>query len=231
MASIPTATSPDHAALLAATADHVRSAMVGDGSHDWWHVHRVWQNARMIAAGEAESGNEVDLLVVELAALLHDIADWKFHGGDDEAGPKAARGWLDGRRVEPRITNAVADIIGRVSFKGANVPDSMPTIEGRIVQDADRLDALGAVGIARTFAYGGHAGRAIHDPDEVAELHDDPEAYKSRSGGASTTHFHEKLLHLQERMHTPTARRIAGERHRYMEEFLDRFQREWDGRA
>jgi uncharacterized protein len=125
----------------------------------------------------------------------------------------------------------VADIVGRVSFKGAGVPDAMPTLEGRIVQDADRLDALGAVGIARTFAYGGHAGRAIHDPDEVAELHADAEAYKTRSGGASITHFHEKLLHLHERMHTPTARRIAGERHRYMEEFLDRFAREWDGRA
>ncbi len=231
MSTIPTPASADHDVLLAATADHVRSAMVGDGSHDWWHVHRVWHNARMIAAGEVEAGRDVDMLVVELAALLHDIADWKFHGGDDEAGPRAARAWLDGRRVEPRIINAVADIVGRVSFKGAGVPDAMPTLEGRIVQDADRLDALGAVGIARTFAFGGHAGRAIHDPDEVAELHADPEAYKARSGGASITHFHEKLLHLHERMHTPTARRIAGERHRYMEEFLDRFAREWDGHA
>lgn len=231
MSTIPTPVSREDDILLAATADHVRSSMVGDGSHDWWHVHRVWHNARMIAAGEIAAGRDVESLVVELAALLHDIADWKFHGGDDEAGPRAARAWLNGRGVERRITNAVADIVGRVSFKGAGVPDAMPTLEGRIVQDADRLDALGAVGIARTFAYGGYAGRAIHDPDEVAELHADPEAYKARTEGASTTHFHEKLLHLRSRMHTPTARRIAGERHRYMEQFLDRFAREWDGNA
>ena len=205
--------------------------MVGDGSHDWWHVHRVWRSAQAIAAGEVAAGREVDLLVVELAALLHDIADWKFHDGDEAAGPRAARAFLEGERVAPETVEHVTDIVARVSFKGAGVPDVMPTLEGRIVQDADRLDALGAVGIARTFAYGGHAGRPIHTPGEVAELHDDPAGYRARGSRASVTHFHEKLLLLRERMHTPTARRIADERHAYMEEFLARFEQEWDGRA
>ena len=224
-------TTPDTAALLDATAQHVRTTMLGDGSHDWWHVHRVWMNARQIAAGEVEAGRDVDVLVVELAALLHDIADWKFHGGDDTAGPRAARSWLESQDVDAVVVARVADIISRVSFKGAGVPDDMPTLDGQIVQDADRLDALGAVGIARTFAYGGHAGRAIHDPDEVAELHANPEAYKQRSGGASITHFHEKLLLLADRMHTETARTIAAERHAFMEQFLTRFDAEWNGRA
>jgi uncharacterized protein len=217
--------------LIDATAQHVRETMQGDGSHDYWHVHRVWMNARHVADGERAAGRELDQPVVELAALLHDIADWKFHGGDDTAGPRAARAWLESQGVDEATVAHVTDIVARVSFKGAGVPDDMPNLEGRVVQDADRLDALGAVGIARTFAYGGHAGRAIHDPDEVAELHDDPEAYKQRSGGASITHFHEKLLHLAKRMHTPAARAIADERHRYMEEFLARFDAEWDGRA
>jgi uncharacterized protein len=230
MTLLPDPTHPD-SGLLAATAAHVRATMLGDGSHDWWHVHRVWRNARAIAAGELQDGRTADRLVVELAALLHDIADWKFHGGDDSAGPNAARTWLECQSVEASVVDHVADIVGRVSFKGAGVPDDMLTLEGRIVQDADRLDAIGAVGIARTFAYGGHAGRPIHDPDEVAELHDDPEAYKSRPGGASITHFHEKLLHLHERMHTPSARRIAAARHAYMETFLTQFQREWAGEA
>ena len=217
--------------LFDATAAHVRATMQGDGSHDWWHVERVWRNSSLIAAGETEAGRDVDLPVVELAALLHDIADWKFHDGDDVAGPRAARAWLESQNVDAVGVDRIVEIVARVSFKGAHVPDDMPSLEGQIVQDADRLDALGAVGIARTFAYGGHAGRAIHDPDEIVELHDDPEAYKARSGAASITHFQEKLLHLRERMHTSTARRIADERHAYMVEFLDRFALEWDGRA
>jgi len=212
--------------LIDATAAHVRSASAGEASgHDWWHVHRVWANARTIAAGE-----DVDRVVVELAALLHDIADWKFHGGDLTAGPRATRAWLEGLDADAAVVDRVCDIVGRVSYKGAGVPDDMPSLEGRVVQDADRLDAMGAIGIARAFAYGGSADRPIHDPEIAVELHGSPEAYQgSRSG--SLNHFPEKLLLLRDRMHTATARRIADERHAYMEGFVARFLDEWDGRA
>lgn len=212
--------------LVAAAAAYVRAQSEGESSgHDWWHVHRVWMNARAIARNE-----EVDQVVVELAALLHDIADWKFHDGDLEAGPRAARAWLTGQGAQPDLVERVADIVGRVSYKGAGVADDMPTLEGRVVQDADRLDAMGAIGIGRAFAYGGHAGRLMHDPDDPFVLHDSPEAYSS-STGATLNHFPEKLLLLRDRMHTATGRRIADERHRYMEAFVARFLEEWDGRA
>ncbi len=217
--------------LIDATAAHVRETMLGDGSHDWWHVERVWTNARTIAAHEQAAGREVEALVVELAALLHDIADWKFHGGDDEAGPRATREWLRSQAVNDATVERVADIVARVSFKGARVADDMPSLEGRIVQDADRLDAIGAIGIGRAFAYGGHAGRPLHDPADVVELHDEPEAYKQRTGGGTISHFHEKLLLLADRMHTPSARALAAERHRFMETFLAQFDAEWHGRA
>ncbi len=212
--------------LVAAAAAHVRKQSEGESSgHDWWHVHRVWQNARAIAREE-----DVDPVVVELAALLHDIADWKFHDGDLSAGPRAARAWLVGQGADDVLADRVADIVGRVSYKGAGTPDDMPTLEGRVVQDADRLDAMGAIGIGRAFAYGGHAGRLMHDPDDPFELHDTPEAYVA-SSGATLNHFPEKLLLLRDRMHTATGRRIADERHRYMEAFVERFLAEWDGRA
>lgn len=215
----------DDRQLIDATAAHVRAVMQGDGAHDWWHVHRVWMNARAIAKTEP-----VDELVVELAALLHDIADHKFHGGDLTAGPRAARAWLHEANCAPAIADRVVDIIARVSFKGAGVADDMPSLEGRVVQDADRLDALGAIGIARAFAYGGHAGRPIHDPDRDYERHDSFEAYRT-GDGATVAHFHEKLLLLRDRMHTATGRRLADERHRFTESFLQRFYAEWDGLA
>lgn len=212
--------------LIDATAAHVRAQSTGEASgHDWWHVHRVWRNARAIAAGE-----DVDEVVVELAALLHDVADWKFHGGDLTAGPRAARAWLVELGADDPLVEAVADIVGRVSYKGAGVADDMPSLEGRVVQDADRLDAIGAIGIARAFAYGGHADRPIHDPDIPVQLHDSAEAYTASRAG-SLNHFPEKLLLLRDRMHTPTARRIADERHAFMEAFVERFLREWEGEA
>ena len=212
--------------LIEATAAHVRAGSEGEASgHDWWHVHRVWQNTRAIAAAEAVDGE-----ICELAALLHDIADWKFHDGDLTAGPRAARAWLEEQGAEPSLIERVADIVGRVSYKGAGVPDDMPSLEGRVVQDADRLDAMGAIGIARAFAYGGHAGRPIHDPDLTVQLHDTPHAYAaSRSG--SLNHFPEKLLLLRDRMHTAEGRRIAGARHAYMEAFVARFLAEWEGES
>ena len=171
-----------------------------------------------------------EVTIVELAALLHDIADWKFHAGDLAAGPRAAREWLSREGAEGPLVEQVAEIVGRVSFKGANVPDDMPTLEGQIVQDADRLDAIGAIGVARAFAYGGHAGRALYDPDAVPELHSDPTAYHS-SQGASLTHFHEKLLLLRDRMHTAGGRELAESRHEFMEQFVRRFLDEIEGLA
>jgi uncharacterized protein len=214
------------AELIDATAEHVREQSAGEASgHDWWHVHRVWRNAQAIAAGE-----DVDPVVVELAALLHDIADWKFHDGDLGAGSRVARAWLTELGADAGLVDAVTDIIGRVSYRGAGVADEMPSLEGRVVHDADRLDAMGAIGIARAFAYGGHAGRPIHDPDIAVELHASAEAYVASRAG-SLNHFPEKLLLLRDRMHTATARRIADERHEFMETFVARFLAEWEGLA
>jgi uncharacterized protein len=214
------------AEILRKTADHVRELLAADSSgHDWWHVYRVWQSA--VCIGEREGA---DLYIVQLAALVHDIADWKFHGGDDSLGPRLAAEWLRGLRVERGAIDHVSEIVAHLSFKGSLVATPMRTLEGRVVQDADRLDAIGAIGIARAFAYGGHAGRAMYDPDIPAEEHASFEAYKKNSG-PTINHFHEKLLLIKDRMHTPTARRLAEARHRFMEEFLDQFHAEWRGQS
>ena len=215
----------DQPTILQNTAAYVRQTLSGEGSgHDWWHIYRVWQTARHIGKQEG-----VDLLVVELAALLHDIADWKFHDGDETVGPRRAREWLAGQGMPEPIIAHVCEIIATLSFKGAHVPTPMRTREGQVVQDADRLDALGAVGIARVFAYGGHKSRAIYDPEAPPQLHASADAYK-RNTGSSVNHFYEKLLLLQDRMNTPTARRLAAGRHQFMEAFLARFFAEWEGR-
>lgn len=212
--------------LVERAAAHVRSLFAGEGSgHDWWHIQRVWQLARRIADEE-----RADRTVVELAALLHDIADWKFHGGDLSVGPARAAEWLRAQGADPGLIERVVEIIARVSFKGAGIADDMPSLEGRVVQDADRLDAIGAIGIGRAFAYGGHAGRLMYDPEHPPERHDTPEAYH-RSGGPTLNHFYEKLFLLRDRLHTASARTIADERHRFMEEFVARFLAEWNGRA
>lgn len=217
-------TDTDRERIIAATGAHVRARMEGEGSgHDWWHVHRVRNVALRLAEEEG-----ADPFVTELAALLHDIADHKFHGGDETAGPRAAREWLEGEGADPETVERVCTIIAELSFKGAGVATPMSTLEGAVVQDADRLDAIGAIGIARTFAYGGTRGRAMHDPEVRPERHDSFEAYKA-SQGPTVNHFYEKLLLLRDRMNTAAARRAADERHRYMEEFLERFFREWEG--
>ncbi len=214
----------DNALILAQTHDHVRALLQGESSgHDWWHVYRVWRNAAHIATDE-----RVDLFVVELAALLHDIADWKFHGGDVTAGPHAARTWLDTLTVDETVIAHVCEIIATMSFKGAGVASAMRTREGMVVQDADRLDAIGAIGIARTFAYGGHMNRAIWDPDRAPQPHASPEDYLAGTG-STIDHFYEKLLLLKDRMNTATARRLAEERHAFMELYLERFYAEWEG--
>ena len=207
------------------TADHIKTVLSGDGTgHDWWHVYRVWKMARRI--GQAENA---DLLVVELAALLHDIADWKLHDGDSSVGPRMAKDWLDSLDLDPGITGQVCRIIAEISFKGAAVEQPKLSLEGKVVQDADRLDAMGAIGIARAFAYGGAKGRLIHDPAVKPAEHRTAEAYL-KGGGTTINHFYEKLLLLKDRMNTATGRAIAHGRHRVMEDYLQRFYEEWEGR-
>lgn len=210
--------------ILLKTEEFIREKLAGDSSgHDWWHIDRVRRNAVHIARDEG-----ADLYVVELAALLHDVADWKFHGGDDSIGPRTARDWLTRHEVDPAVIDHICEIIATVSFKGAGVATEMSTIEGKCVQDGDRLDAIGAVGIARAFAFGGHFGRAMYDPEVPPEQHQTFAAYKSK-GGPTINHFYEKLLLLKNRMQTATGRRLATERHQFMEQFLDQFFGEWRG--
>lgn len=210
--------------LIDRTADYVKAKLSGEGSgHDWWHIYRVWRTSQRI--GQAEGA---DLLVVELAALLHDIADWKAHGGNVAVGPETARQWLLSLRVEETLIEQVCRIIADISFKGIGVEQPELSLEGKVVQDADRLDALGAIGIARTFAYGGAKGRLIHDPDVSPTEHQTAESYL-RSDGTSVNHFYEKLLLLKDRMNTTTGSIIAEKRHQFMEEYLQRFYEEWEG--
>lgn len=209
--------------VVALTAEHVRAKLAGEPTgHDWFHTERVWRNAVRIGTEEG-----ADLFVVQLAALLHDIANWKF-SDDETAAAREAESWLRGIGVADATIAHVCDIIARLSFKGAGVEDAVTSLEGRVVQDADRLDALGAIGIARAFAYGGYKHRLIHDPRIPPQLHATFEEYKN-STGTTINHFYEKLLLLKDRMHTRTARRMAEERHRFMEEFLKQFHREWKG--
>ncbi len=214
--------------IKARTIEFVKDTLAGDGSgHDWWHVYRVWKMA--VHLRESEGG---DLLSIELAALLHDIADHKFHGGDLTKGPAVAAAFLRKQGADEALIQRVAAIIGEVSYKGARVADTVSSTEAQIVQDADRLDAIGAIGIARTFAYGGSRNRPLYDPAIPPVMHHDFESYR-KSENPTINHFYEKLLLLKERMHTPSAKRIAEERHRFMELFLERFYLEWeaDGQA
>ena len=211
--------------IIEKTAAYVKKRFSGEGTgHDWWHMYRVWQLSKTIAAEEKQA----NIFVVELGALLHDIADWKFHDGDEEAGPKAAREWLESIKVDEVVIAHIEDIIRTVSFKGAGVPSNMKTIEGKIIHDADKLDALGAIGIARTFAYGGANNRGIYNPDDKPKSHKFFEEYK-KDKGASINHFYEKLLLLKDRMYTETGKKLAQHRHKYIEEYLKEFYAEWGG--
>lgn len=216
----------DKKEIIEKTADYIKSKLSGEGSgHDWWHIYRVWKNA--INIGQYE---KVDVFVVELAALLHDIADWKFHNGDDDIGPKMAREWLESLSVEEEIISHVCSIIKNISFKGANVENKIDTTEGMVVQDADRLDAIGAIGIARTFAYGGSKGREMYNPEIKPEIHNSFEEYKNNQTN-TVNHFYEKLLLLKDKMNTETAKSIAQKRHEVMENFLKEFYDEWEGKS
>ena len=208
------------------TCQFVENKLAGEGSgHDWWHIYRVWNLAKKLA--EEEGAN---LLIVELSALLHDIADWKFHDGDDTKGPQMAEQFLSVNHVNRDVIDSVIEIIATISYKGAGVSTPMKTLEGKVVQDADRLDAIGAMGIARTFAYGGHKNRLMYHPDEKPVMHQSFAEYKKNTGH-TINHFYEKLLLLKDRMNTASAKKMAERRHQFMQVFLDQFYEEWDGKA
>ena len=194
-----------------------------EAGHDWFHMQRVYKNALLIADGE-----QCDLEVVKLGALLHDIADSKFHDGDESVGPKVAREFLESQNSSEEIIVHVVNIIENISFKGGNFEKKFQSIELEIVQDADRLDALGAIGIARTFNYGGFKNRPLYNPDIAPNLNMSKEEYKN-SESPTLNHFYEKLLLLKDKMNTETGKKIAQERHQFMELFLSQFYAEWDG--
>lgn len=205
---------------IAFVKEHLENA---EGGHDWFHTHRVFKNAQLIAKTE-----NVDSIVVSLGALLHDIADSKFHDGDETVGPKIAREFLFKHNVDSLIIEHVVKIIENISFKGGNEKQKFSSPELDVIQDADRLDALGAIGIARCFNYGGFKNRKLFDPDISPNLKMSKKEYKTLKT-PTINHFYEKLLLLKDRMNTKTGKRIAEKRHQYMEQFLEQFYAEWDG--
>lgn len=206
--------------LLIETEDYIRNYFEHESSgHDWWHIYRVRNLALKIS--KKEKG---DNFIVEMAALLHDLDDWKLN---DKSELKA-KTWLEKLKIHQNETKLILDIIDQVSYKGAGVENKATTIEAKIVQDADRLDAIGAIGIARTFAYGGNKGRLIYHPEIKPEMHNSFEDYKKTSA-PTINHFYEKLLLLKNRLNTQTAIEIAEKRHTFMETFLKQFFNEWDG--
>ena len=194
-----------------------------EGGHDWFHIERVYKNAQLISENE-----NVDKTVVSLGALLHDIADSKFHNGDETVGSKKAQSFLSSENISPEIIEHVVKIIENISFKGGNNARVFHSQELNVVQDADRLDALGAIGIARTFNYGGFKNRKLYDPQVQPNLNMSSSEYKT-SNAPTINHFYEKLLLLKNRMNTETGRKIAEERHVFMEIFLQQFYAEWNG--
>ncbi len=196
-----------------------------EGGHDWFHIERVYKNALLIAEGE-----DCDVTVVKLGALLHDIADSKFHNGDESVGPKTARMFLEAQNVTEETILHVIAIIENISFKGGNFEQQFRSKELEIVQDADRLDALGAIGIARTFNYGGFKNRTLYNPEIAPKLSQSKEEYK-KSDAPTINHFYEKLLLLKDKMNTDTGKKIAKKRHDFMVHFLAQFYAEWDGEA
>lgn len=212
--------------IIEETKIYVKKTLKDDSTgHDWFHIERVWKMAKYIAE---EEGN-VDLFVVELAALLHDIADWKFQGGDDTVSSRVAEEWLEKLGVDQITIDHVSEIAHHISFKGAKVKNEIKTKEGMIVQDADRLDAMGAIGIARVFAMGGKFNVIIYDPNVKPTLHPSFDDYKKHQT-SSINHFYEKLLLLKDMMNTKTGRKLAQRRHKFLEQFLKEFFLEWDGK-
>ena len=215
----------DQNIIIAQTAELVKNVLKGaEGGHDWWHINRVWKTAKTIADEE-----NVDKFVVELAALLHDIADAKFHDGDEEIGPARATEIMCSFSIDISVVEHVVQIIRYMSFKASLGKISFHSPELAVVQDADRLDAIGAIGIARAFNYGGFKNRELYNPEVPPNLRMSREEYKNTSA-PTINHFYEKLLLLKDKMNTNTGRRMAQERHQFMEQYLDQFYAEWDGR-
>ena len=207
--------------IIKKTEEFVKIKMKGDPGHDWSHVNRVRKVALYLGKKE-----KADLFIVELASILHDVADHKFYGGDDKIGSKTAGQWLNKIKIDKKIIEHVCYIIDEVSFKGADVKYAMKTIEGKVVQDADKLDAIGAIGIARTFSYGGHFNVPMYVPYKKPIFHTSFAQYKKNSA-STINHFYEKLLLLKDRMHTKSAKQLATKRHKLMELYLKEFFKEW----
>ncbi|MGB0836957.1 MAG: HD domain-containing protein [Flavobacteriaceae bacterium] len=211
--------------LIQTTKEFVKNSLQGaEGGHDYFHIERVYNNALLINKKE-----QADPEVIALGALLHDIADSKFHNGDETVGPRVAREFLEGQQVRETTIAHVVKIIENVSYKGGNFSREFDSPELRIIQDADRLDAIGAIGIARCFNYGGFKNRPLYDPSIPPKLNMTKEEYKN-SQAPTINHFYEKLLLLKDKMHTAAAKEIAEARHEYMLEFLNQFYQEWEGK-
>ncbi|AIZ41160.1 MULTISPECIES: HD domain-containing protein [Cellulophaga] len=212
--------------IVEETIAFVKETLQGaEGGHDWFHIQRVFRNSLLIAKDE----KDIDILVVSLGALLHDIADAKFHDGDETIGPKLAKEFLDSLGVDKAITKHVVQIIDNISFKKTlekgGVKFSSKELD--IIQDADRLDAIGAIGIARTFNYGGFKNREIYNPDIPPNLHMTKEEYK-KSSAPTINHFYEKLLLLKDKMNTKNGKILAEQRHQFMLDYLEQFSHEWN---
>ena len=210
--------------VIKQTVDFVKQVLANaEGGHDWWHIYRVWRLSKQIA--QTENANN---FVVELGALLHDIADSKFNQGNEEIGPRKAREFLSSLNVDEDVIVHVENIILNISFKGGNYAQEFKSVELDIIQDADRIDAMGAIGVARTFNYGGYKGRELYNPEIKPNLNMTKEEYKN-SNAPTINHFYEKLLLLKERMNTATGKAMALHRHKFMEQYLNEFYSEWNG--
>ncbi|TMM58771.1 HD domain-containing protein [Maribacter algarum] len=212
--------------IVDTTINFVKESLKGaEGGHDWFHIERVFNNAKLIAKSE-----QVDDLVVNLGALLHDIADAKFHDGDETVGPRMASEFLNSIAVDQKIIEHVVLIIENISFKSSLEKKGrrFNSPELQVVQDADRLDAIGAIGIARAFNYGGFKNRELFNPDIQPNLNMSKDEYK-KSTAPTINHFYEKLLLLKEKMNTITGKKLAENRHQYMLGYLDQFNQEWNG--
>ena len=218
----------DENRIISNTIDFVKEELIGaEGGHDWFHTERVFNNAKLIAKTE-----KADDFVVALGALLHDIADAKFHKGDETIGPKVAREFLFKQNIDSLIIEHVVKIIENISFKSSldKTTNRFTSIELKIVQDADRLDAIGAIGIARCFNYGGFKNREIYNPEIKPNLNMTKEQYK-KSTAPTINHFYEKLLLLKDKMNTKTGQKLAKKRHKVMEDYLEQFYAEWNGKV
>jgi uncharacterized protein len=210
--------------IIEQTSDFVKTTLAdAEGGHDWWHIYRVWKLSKHIAKTE-----NVDIFVVELGALLHDIADSKFFDGDEEIGPRKAKDFLLSLNVDQEVIKHVENIISNISFKGGTQIQKFKSPELDVIQDADRLDAMGAIGIARTFNFGGFKNRSIYNPHIKPNLNMSREEYK-KADAPSVNHFYEKLLLLKDKMNTNSGKTIAEHRHKFMQQYLDEFFSEWDG--